>query len=76
MVTSLPLLMAPQGTDLHVTGFSAGKGLARRLSELGFNEHATLRVVQSGDRGAIIVMINGSRFALSRGMAMKIMVTV
>ena len=39
-----------------------------------FNEHSKVRVVRSDDHGALIVQLNDSRFALSRGMAMKIMV--
>jgi ferrous iron transport protein A len=74
MTATLPLIMAPCGKELQVTGFRAGKNLARRLAELGFNEHSKVRVIRSDDHGALIVQLNDSRFALSRGMAMKIMV--
>lgn len=74
MTASLPLIMAPCGKELQVTGFRAGKDLARRLAELGFNEHSRVRVLRSQDRGPLIVQLNDSRFALSRGMAMKIIV--
>lgn len=75
MTASLPLQMAPVGKDLQVTGIAAGRGLARRLAELGFNEHSIVRVIKSLGHGPLIVQLNNSRFALGRGMAMKIMVS-
>jgi ferrous iron transport protein A len=74
MTASLPLQMAPTGTDLHVIGIKAGHGLTRRLAELGFNEQATVRVIKAQGNGPLIVQLNNSRFALGKGMAMKIMV--
>ena len=74
MTASLPLQMAPAGTDLHVISIKAGHGLTRRLAELGFNEHATVKVMRSQGNGPLIVQLNNARFALGRGMAMKIMV--
>ena len=76
MTVSLPLQLAPPGKDLHVIGISAGQGLTRRLLELGFNEHATVKVIRSLANGPLIVQLNNARFALGRGMAMKIMVQV
>jgi ferrous iron transport protein A len=73
MVEGLPLIMLPEGKEAHVLGINAGRGLTRRLIEMGFTENALVQVIRS-DRGRLIVSVNGCRFALGKGMAMKIRV--
>lgn len=70
----LPLIMMPEGKEGRVLRINAGRGLLRRLIEMGFTENALVRVLRS-DRGSLIVAVNGCRYALSKGIAMKIMVT-
>jgi len=43
------------------------------LIELGFTEDAPVRVLRS-NKGPLIVALNNSKYALSKGMAMKIMI--
>jgi ferrous iron transport protein A len=74
MVDGVPLIMLPEGKEARVLGINAGRGLIRRLIEMGFTENAMVKVVRS-DRGRLIVSICGCRYALSKGMAMKIRVT-
>lgn len=69
-----PLTMAPEGKELRVVSINAGKGLARRLMELGFCDQAVVSVVRAQPSGPLIIQLNSSRFALGRGMAMKIIV--
>ena len=73
MTPRMPLTMAPVGKECCVVGITAGRGLARRLMDMGFNENVPVRIVRS-DRGAVIVDVNGCKFGIGRGMAMKIMV--
>jgi Fe2+ transport system protein FeoA len=42
--------------------------------EMGFVKNAEVRVLKSSFNGPMIVAVNDIRFALSRGMAMKIFV--
>ena len=53
---------------------NAGHGLSRRLIEMGFVEGASVTVLRADRRGPIIVSVNDCKYALGRGMAMKIMV--
>jgi ferrous iron transport protein A len=62
-----------EGKEGRVSCINAGKGLMRRLIEMGFTENAGVRILRS-DRGNLIVDVNGCKYALSKGMAMKIMV--
>ena len=49
-------------------------GLVSRLSSLGFTPGARVTMVQNFGRGPIIVMVRGTRIALGRGEAQKIIV--
>ena len=73
MLQVLPLTMMPEGTKGKVVSINAGRGLKRRLVEMGFLENTVVTVHRS-DRGALMVNVNGSKYALGKGMAMKIMV--
>jgi ferrous iron transport protein A len=73
MSEGLPLIMLPEGKEARVLGINAGRGLTRRLIEMGFTENASVTVIRS-DRGRLIVSVNGCRYALGKGMAMKIRV--
>ncbi len=70
----LPLVMVPEGQECRVYNINAGRGLSRRLVEMGFVENTPIRVLSS-NRGSLIVALNGGRYCLSRGIAMKIMVS-
>lgn len=72
-MASCPLSLIPPGTKAIVTMVNAGEGLRRRLYDLGLVPEANVTVV-TADRGSIIVSVAGCRYALSRGMAMKILV--
>jgi len=74
MPRTLPLIMMPEGREAKITKIHAGRGLSRRLIEMGFTEDTVVRILRA-DRGCLIVLVNGSRYAISRGIAMKIMVT-
>ena len=66
--------MAAEGTKVRVCFLRAGKGLEKRLIEMGLNLDAELEVVQRHSNGAVIVARGGMRLALGAGMAHKIMV--
>lgn len=51
-----------------------GHGFLSRLASLGFTPGADLRVVQNYGHGPIIVNLRGTRVALGRGEAEKILV--
>ena len=60
----------------HRHGLVRGRhGLVSRLSSLGFTPGARVTMVQNFGRGPIIVIVRGTRIALGRGEAQKIVVT-
>ena len=73
MCQTLPLIMMPEGKEGRIVGINAGRGLHRRLTEMGFTRDAVVRILRSNG-GCLLVAVNGCRYALGRGMAMKILV--
>jgi len=69
-----PLAMAQPGERVRISVLRSGKGLARRLTEVGLNIGSQLTVSQH--EGNRLVVIRGeTRLALGAGMAQKILVT-
>lgn len=69
-----PLTMATEGERVRIQSLQGGKGLMLRLTELGLNQGAELRVVQR-QGGGLVVARGETRIALGGGMATKILVT-
>ncbi|PLJ78658.1 MAG: hypothetical protein B7L53_00140 [Thermofilum sp. NZ13] len=72
----IPLTLAPEGSEVRVIDIRAGRGLVARLLELGITPGSTLRVLKTFGSGPILLDVKGSRIALGRGVAMKILVGV
>lgn len=62
------------GDRVRVRGHTGGERLASRLAEMGLFKGADLEVLSGGSKGPMIVRTGGSRLALGRGMALKILV--
>lgn len=76
MTTSMPLTMATPGKEYIVVGLHQGRGardMVRRLTEMGFKENAHIRIMNSHGR-SVVVDLEGTRYALCRGMAKKVFV--
>ena len=71
----MPLAMARPGEVVTVVDVRAGRGLTRRLAEMGLLPGTQIRVINSQMPGPLIIDLRGSRLALGRGVAQKIMVT-
>jgi ferrous iron transport protein A len=74
MTMVIPLAMLQENREAVIVGVNGGRGLTRRLAEMGFTSGTRVRVLHSSPHGPILVMIRGSRIALGRGLAMKILV--
>ncbi|RLC71385.1 MAG: ferrous iron transport protein A [Chloroflexi bacterium] len=71
---SMPLAMARPGELVTVIGVRAGWGLQRRLADLGLTPGVQIRVINSQMPGPVLIDLRGSRVALGRGVAQKVMV--
>jgi ferrous iron transport protein A len=68
-----PLALLSAGTSAIVAEVRAGKEVRLRLAGMGLCPGARVRA-QCVDRGSLIVSVGDARYALSRGIAMKILV--
>lgn len=70
----MPLSLASTGRCLKVVGVSGGTGCTRHLADMGIVPGAEIELVCRQQRGPILIDINGSRLAVGRGLAHRIMV--
>ena len=70
----MPLSMTRPGEEVLLVGINAGFGLRKKLADMGLSPGVPLRIVHSQLPGPIIIEVRGSRLALGRGMAQRIMV--
>lgn len=71
----IPLALLDPGKRAVIKELRGGRGLIRRLLELGFVPGTTVEILKSNP-GPILVSIRGTKVALGRGVAMKILVEV
>ena len=70
----IPLAFLPENKEAKVIEVKGGRGLVRRLSELGFTPGARVKVLLSNSPGPVLVDVRGSRLGLGRGLLMRIIV--
>ena len=70
----MPLAMVRPGELVTVMGVRAGWGLQRRLADMGLTPGIQIRVINSQMPGPVLIDLRGSRVALGRGVAQKVMV--
>ncbi|MDQ1275195.1 MAG: ferrous iron transport protein [Euryarchaeota archaeon] len=73
MPAQMPLTMLSEGKGCRIREVRASAELKRRLIEMGFTPSSSVRLIGC-ERGNLLVNVNGARYALGKGMAMKIMV--
>jgi ferrous iron transport protein A len=62
------------GEDATVLNFQSGRSVINRLASLGFTPGVRINMTQNYGRGPLIVTVRGTRVALGRGEASKIIV--
>jgi ferrous iron transport protein A len=53
-----------------------GRGITKRLLDLGLTKGCTFKVVHGTGRGPVLVEVRGTRIALGQGLASKVLVEV
>lgn len=62
----------PNGKKGIILELDTGARLFNRLVSMGINEGNEFEVVRNNNHGPVVIDIDGSRFAIGRGMAEKI----
>jgi Fur family ferric uptake transcriptional regulator len=73
--STIPLIMATPGEKVRIAGFLGGKGVARRMTNIGLNLGAEVEVIKSSGPGPLIVVARETRVALGFGTAKQVLVT-
>jgi ferrous iron transport protein A len=66
----------PNGKKGVILELDTGARLFNRLVSMGINEGNEFTVVRNNNHGPVVIDVDGSRFAVGRGMAQKINVKV
>ena len=74
-MSSFPLALAGIGEKVKVVLIRGGAKMKERLLSMGLQVDDTFEIVQSGEKGAVLVAKDENRFMLGGGMAQKIYVT-
>ena len=69
-----PLSDIQTGRKVQLVAIDGGQIVTRRLTAMGMLPHSELEVVRNDHPGPFIVRVRGTRIALGRGFARKIMV--
>lgn len=74
MTEEMPLVNLLEGEDGTFVSCSCGQGLLGRLAALGFTPGSRITVLNNYNHGPLLLMVHGSRVALGRGEAAKVIV--
>ena len=69
-----PITSAEERTTVRLYKIEGGCQLKRRLTVLGFLENEPIRLIKKSYFGPVVIEIKGSKFAIGRGEAQKILV--
>lgn len=72
----LPLAFVGSGSRVIIKKILGGRGMLKRLTELGLTPGSRITVLKNQMAGPLIVSVRGSQLALGRGIALKIQVEV
>ncbi len=72
---SFPLFLSGSGEKVRIVLIRGGANLKKRLLSMGIQLEDIVEVVQSGNKGAVLIVKDENRFMLGGGMAQKIYVT-
>jgi len=70
----VPLNSLKPGEKGMVVNIIGGSGARQRLLAMGLTPGATVHVIESHQFGPIILSVSGTRFAIGKGLAGKVMV--
>jgi len=70
----VPLALMKEGSKGVVREIIGGRGAYIKLQEMGITKGKEVRVLRRA--GALLVSVNGTKFVVGRGLAMKVIVDV
>ena len=68
------LSMVDQGKEVTLARINGGRGMRSKLYSMGLASGAAFTVLSRNGAGPVMLRVKGSRLAIGRGMAQKIIV--
>jgi ferrous iron transport protein A len=73
-IEPMPLSDIATGRKVRLAAIEVGQAVARRLMAMGMLPNVELEVIKNGHPGPFVIRVRGTRIALGRGVAHRIMV--
>ncbi|MDY7030998.1 MAG: transcriptional repressor [Thermodesulfobacteriota bacterium] len=70
----MPLTMVSPGEKVRIEALNSGKGMVRRLTDMGLKTGMEVEVINKGNPGPFLIAIGDTRLGIGHGVAHKIMV--
>lgn len=70
----IPLALIREGERAKVAKISGGRGLVRRMTDLGLRPGAEVEIISATRNGSFIIRLGEQRFGVGFGMTKKIFV--
>jgi len=70
----MPLTMVSPGEMVRIETLNSGRGMVRRLTDMGLNVGTEIQVINKGNPGPFLIAVRGTRLGIGHGVAHKIMV--
>ena len=72
----MPLSMVSENEVVRLVALRGGRGMNKRLADMGLNIGMTVRVIRRIQNGPMILDVKDSRSAIGRGMVHHLMVEI
>jgi ferrous iron transport protein A len=70
----IPLALAREGERVKVSNVLGGRGLVRRMTDLGLRPGTEIEIVSASRTGPFVIRLGGQRLGVGFGIAKKIFV--
>ena len=70
----MPLTMVSPGERVRIEALNSGRGMAKKLTEMGLRIGMEVQVINKGNPGPFLIAIGDTRLGIGHGVAHKIMV--
>lgn len=74
--SAISLLSLQIGKKGKIVKISGGRGACKRLNELGLIPGTEIEVVNKISHGPVMIKVKGSKLALGRGLAAKVLIVI
>jgi ferrous iron transport protein A len=68
----MPLIMYEEGSTVKITQIQGGKGLVKRMKEMGLGIGSNVKIIKNNRPGGLVLEVMDSKLCIGKGVAFKI----